>query len=84
MLLKLALPIFVGVIGFAAASAMAQSAGALDKAVGGYSFDQAAKESPYTKNFHPHKGKLTFAIITHTAGRVPRPDLRRRQGRRPI
>jgi simple sugar transport system substrate-binding protein len=48
-------------------SAFAQS-GTLGKAVGGYSFDDAAKESPDTKNFHSHKGKLTFAIITHTAG----------------
>ncbi len=50
-----------------APAAFAQS-GALDKAVGGYSFDAAAKESPDTKNFHSHKGKLTFAIVTHTAG----------------
>ncbi len=53
--------------GAAAPKAFAQS-GALDKAVGGYSFDAAAKESPDTKNFHSHKGKLTFAIVTHTAG----------------
>ena len=50
-----------------AGAARAQS-GVLNKAVGGYSFDAAAKESPDTKNFHSHKGKLTFAIITHTAG----------------
>lgn len=50
-----------------AGNAFAQS-GTLGKAVGGYSFDDAAKESPDTKNFHSHKGKLTFAIITHTAG----------------
>lgn len=44
--------------------AMAQS-GAINKAVGGYSFEDAAKESPTTrKNGKP----LTFAIITHTAG----------------
>ena len=44
--------------------AMAQS-GAINKAVGGYSFEDAAKESPATKK----DGKpLTFAIITHTAG----------------
>lgn len=50
-----------------APKAFAQS-GALDKAVGGYSFSAAAKEGPDTKNFHSKKGKLTFAIVTHTAG----------------
>jgi simple sugar transport system substrate-binding protein len=54
-------------LGLCGGTAHAQS-GALNKAVGGYSFDQAAKESPDTKNFHSHKGKLTFAIVTHTAG----------------
>jgi simple sugar transport system substrate-binding protein len=44
--------------------AFAQS-GAISKAVGGYSFEDAAKEAPGTKK----DGKpLTFAIITHTAG----------------
>ena len=44
--------------------AMAQS-GAINKAVGGYTFEDAAKEAPTTKK----DGKpLTFAIITHTAG----------------
>jgi simple sugar transport system substrate-binding protein len=44
--------------------AFAQS-GAINKAVGGYSFEDAAKEAPATKK----DGKpLTFAIITHTAG----------------
>jgi simple sugar transport system substrate-binding protein len=42
--------------------------GALEKAVGGYSFEEAAKESPDTKNFHSNDGVLTFAIVTHTAG----------------
>ncbi len=54
-------------LGLCAGQAHAQS-GMLNKAVGGYSFDQAAKEAPGTKNFHSHKGKLTFAIVTHTAG----------------
>ena len=46
------------------AGACAQS-GAIDKAVGGYSFTDAAKEAPTTRK----DGKpLTFAIITHTAG----------------
>ena len=47
--------------------AFAQS-GALERAVGGYSFDDAAKEGPDTKNFHSNDGVLTFAIVTHTAG----------------
>lgn len=42
--------------------------GALSKAVGGYSFEDAAKESPNTKAFNSKDGKLTFAIVTHTAG----------------
>jgi simple sugar transport system substrate-binding protein len=50
-----------------ASPAFAQS-GALDKAVGGYSFEEAAKEAPDTKNFHSNDGVLTFAIVTHTAG----------------
>jgi len=45
----------------------AQSAG-IDKAVGGYSFSDAAKEAETTKNFHSANGHLTFAIVTHTAG----------------
>jgi simple sugar transport system substrate-binding protein len=39
--------------------------GAISKAVGGYTWEDAAKEAPTTKK----NGKpLTFAIITHTAG----------------
>lgn len=53
-------------LAFATSGAFAQS-GTLSKAVGGYSFDEAAKESPMTKKFHGHS-KLTFAIVTHTAG----------------
>jgi simple sugar transport system substrate-binding protein len=49
-------------------SAVAQMEGGVDKAASGYSFDEAAKESPDTKNYHSDDGKLTFAIITHTAG----------------
>ena len=49
------------------APAGAQS-GALSKAVGGYTFEDAVKEAPGTKDFHSKDGKLTFAIITHTAG----------------
>jgi simple sugar transport system substrate-binding protein len=51
----------------ASGGAFAQS-GSVGKAVGGYSFEDAAKESPETKNFHSADGKLTFAIVTHTAG----------------
>ncbi|MFL5335760.1 MAG: substrate-binding domain-containing protein [Geminicoccaceae bacterium] len=54
-------------IGTTTGSVMAQS-GALSKAVGGYSFEDAVKEAPGTKDFHSKDGKLTFAIITHTAG----------------
>ncbi len=49
---------------FGAAGAHAQS-GTISKAVGGYSFDDAAKEAPTTKK---NGRKLTFAIVTHTAG----------------
>jgi simple sugar transport system substrate-binding protein len=52
---------------FGAACAYAQS-GSVDKAVGGYSFEDAAKEAEGTKDFHSADGKLTFAIVTHTAG----------------
>ena len=48
-------------------SALAQS-GSVDQAVGGYSFEDAAKEADGTKNFHSDDGILTFAIVTHTAG----------------
>ncbi len=42
--------------------------GEIDQAVGGYSFDEAAEEAPGTDDFHSDDGKLTFAIVTHTAG----------------
>jgi simple sugar transport system substrate-binding protein len=58
--------------GAAAASLLAPTAfaqsGSVEKAVGGYSFEEAAKESPDTKQFHSDDGHLTFAIVTHTAG----------------
>jgi simple sugar transport system substrate-binding protein len=47
--------------------AFAQSGG-VEKAVGGYNFEEAAKEAPGTKDFHSADGHLTFAIVTHTAG----------------
>src|SRR5215831_355213 len=49
------------------ASAFAQE-GTVAKAVGGYTFEDAAKEAPGTKDFHSKDGHLTFAIVTHTAG----------------
>jgi simple sugar transport system substrate-binding protein len=52
---------------FAATGAFAQS-GSVAKAATGYSFEDAAKEDPATKNFHSNDGVLTFAIVTHTAG----------------
>src|SRR5882724_10079169 len=51
-----------------AGGAYAAQTGTIAKAVGGYTFDDAAKESPDTKNFHSKDGHLTFAIVTHTAG----------------
>lgn len=48
-------------------SVLAQS-GSVGQAVGGYSFEEAAKEAEGTKNFHSNDGVLTFAIVTHTAG----------------
>ena len=50
-----------------ATGALAQS-GSVSKAVGGYSFEEAAKEAPGTKNFNSADGQLTIAIVTHTAG----------------
>jgi len=42
--------------------------GVLNKAVGGYSFEDASKEAAGTKDFNSKDGRLTFAIVTHTAG----------------
>jgi simple sugar transport system substrate-binding protein len=58
----------VGAICLASAFALAQSSGTISKAVGGYDFNEAAKPSPDTANFNSDDGKLTFAIVTHTAG----------------
>lgn len=58
----------ISALALLAAGATAVSAQALDKAVGGYSFADAAKEAPATKDFHSADGHLTFAIVTHTAG----------------
>ena len=45
-------------------SASSQDTGTVSKAVGGYSFEDAAKEAPGTKDFHSADGQLTFAIVT--------------------
>ncbi|HET9538357.1 MAG TPA: substrate-binding domain-containing protein [Mesorhizobium sp.] len=50
-----------------ATDACAQS-GIVGAAVGGYSFKDAAREHPETKNFHSADGHLTFAVVTPTAG----------------
>lgn len=50
-----------------ASPAFAQSGG-VDRAVGGYSWQDAAQEGSDTKDFHSGDGVLTFAIVTHTAG----------------
>jgi ABC-type sugar transport system substrate-binding protein len=55
-------------LGFGFGPPVFAQSGALERAVGGYSFDEAASESPDTKNFHSNDGVLTFAIVTHTAG----------------
>jgi simple sugar transport system substrate-binding protein len=60
-------PVCALTLGFGSSLALAQS-GALERAVGGYSFEEAANENPDTKNFHSNDGVLTFAIVTHTAG----------------
>lgn len=58
----------VSAIALFASGATGVLAQALDKAVGGYTFEEAAKEAATTKNFHSADGHLTFAIVTHTAG----------------
>ena len=50
-----------------ASEACAQS-GKVGTAVRGYSFEDAAKEHPDTRNFHSADGHLTFAVVTPTAG----------------
>ncbi len=48
--------------------AQAQVVGGVDKAANGYSFEDATMEAAGTKDFNSKDGKLTFAIVTHTAG----------------
>jgi len=54
-------------LSLSASGALAQSGG-VDRAVGGYSWEEAAQEAEGTKDFHSNDGVLTFAIVTHTAG----------------
>src|SRR6266850_1548503 len=65
---KFLISAIVGAACVVAAPAWAQTSGTIAKAVGGYNFDEAAKANPDTPNFHSKDGKLTFAIVTHTAG----------------
>ena len=64
--------LFAGISAFAlmavGTSGVLAQAGGIGQAVGGYSFEDAAKEDPATKDFNSNDGKLTFAIVTHTAG----------------
>ncbi len=62
-----ALAALAAAVSMGVSGAFAQS-GALDKAVGGYTWEEAAAESPDTKKFHSDDGQLTFALVTHTAG----------------
>ncbi len=62
-----ALAVLTAAVSMGVSGAFAQS-GALDQAVGGYTWDEAAKEAEGTKDFHSADGKLTFALVTHTAG----------------
>jgi simple sugar transport system substrate-binding protein len=48
--------------------AFSQVSGGVDQTVGGTAFDEAAKPAPETASFHSDDGRLTFAIISHTAG----------------
>jgi simple sugar transport system substrate-binding protein len=68
-MLRKALPVTLATAGvlMLAPQAFAQS-GSVERAVGGYTFEEAAQESPDTKNFSSNDGVLTFAIVTHTAG----------------
>jgi simple sugar transport system substrate-binding protein len=61
------LAVCAAAVAFGAPQAFGQS-GVVEKSVGGYSFDDASAEAPGTKDFHSADGKLTFAIVTHTAG----------------
>jgi simple sugar transport system substrate-binding protein len=57
----LSLAAFTAALLAGVSGAFAQS-GALSTAVGGYTFEEAAKPSPETPNFNNKDGKLTFAM----------------------
>ena len=65
---KLLLGVALGAASMMVASGAFAQSGSVGKAVGGYTFEDAAKEAPGTKGFHSDDGGLTFAIVTHTAG----------------
>src|SRR5512134_1625991 len=65
---RLLASVSLAVIAAAFATAASAQEGTIAKAVGGYTFEDAAKEAEGTKNFHSADGHLTFAIVTHTAG----------------
>jgi simple sugar transport system substrate-binding protein len=65
---RLLASVSLAVIAAAFATAAQAQEGTIAKAVGGYTFEDAAKEAEGTKNFHSADGHLTFAIVTHTAG----------------
>lgn len=66
--MKLTTWIAAGGAALLATCSMPVLAQGIDQAVGGYSFGDAAQEDPATKDFNSADGKLTFAIVTHTAG----------------
>ena len=55
----------VALVAAGVSGGLAQS-GSLDQAVGGYSFEDAAKSAPATADFNSADGKLTFAIFSPT------------------
>ena len=66
--MKPLLPLAACIAALSFGNTLAFAQGTIQKAVGGYSFDDAAKEADGTKDFHSADGHLTFAIVTHTAG----------------
>ena len=68
-MLRKARPVMLATAGvFVLASQAFAQSGSVERAVGGYTFEEAAQEGPETKNFNSDDGVLTFAIVTHTAG----------------
>lgn len=58
----------VGLLAAASVAVTPAMAQTVSQAVGGWSFEDAAKPAQGTANFRSNDGKLTFAIVTHTAG----------------